>query len=175
MPPPKTILGVDPGARETGLVLTYGDRLLGHRLAIAPDVLDMRNPVDPVYLELVIATTEELLDETATEAVTPSGADLLAIEAVHPPNGHLGMTNVAGALGLAAVTGALIGWAQGEDLPVMAIDTDGHGQGPLLGYPKDLVGPMEKKGTGVLRHCRSAYDVALAARWHLNVQRGRRT
>lgn len=160
-----TILGVDPGARETGLVVIRGGDLLAHAIVIAGEKLDPRNPVDLGYLRKVLAGIEELLGSSGVG----HALDAVAIEAVGAPNPHLGMTNVAGIVALAAVIGAISAWAGdlGDPVPVLLIEPDGHGKDPLRAYPPTLVGPREARGGGILRHCRSAYSIALAARWYL--------
>lgn len=165
-----TILGVDPGARETGLVVVRGDELIGSDVIRAEGKLDPHNPVDPVYLRALRICLEALLGR----AGVGHGLDAVAIENVAAPNPHLGMTNAAGIVAVGAVVGMLWSWAYdlGDPVPVMLIDTEGHGSSLLAGYPKDLQPTRgQGKGTDILRHARSAYDVALAARWYLRIER----
>lgn len=162
-----TILGVDPGARETGLVVVDGDQVLAHDVVVADGKLDPQNPVDLAYLDRIRRHAETLL----AVAGVGHALDAIAIEKIGAPNPHLGTTNAAGAIACAAVIGELHAWAAhfGDVVPVMLIDTAGHGRELLQTYPSVLVGPNEPKGTGILRHARSAYDVALAARWYLKL------
>jgi hypothetical protein len=142
------VLAIDPGARGTGIVVRQRDQLVGSRLVerTGPEVLP-----GATYLHQVNAVISQLL-------VHAPG--VLAVENLHAPNPHLGMTNVGGALGAAMVLGAILDrWG----VDVLLVPPGGHGSGPLGAYPAALRGPRERKGTGARRHLRSAWDVAGAA------------
>lgn len=143
------VLGIDPGAKTSGLVLRTGDELRWHGLAWNPDP-----DVSDFYLEQVLRTVGQGLAEAANGA-------LLAIEDVVVPNPHLGLANVSGILGTAQVLGAIR--AEYRHHQIVIVPPAKHGQGPLAAYPTLLVGPREgPSGRGRLRHCRSAWDCAAA-------------
>lgn len=165
--PPLSILAVDPGARETGLVVVSNDTLLAHDVVVAGDKLDPRHPVDLDYLKLVRARIETLLGA----AGVGHALDVVAVEDVGAPEPHLGMTNAAGIVAVGALIGYLASWADDltDPVPFLKIAPDGYGGSMLRTYPGELVGPLETKGKGILRHARSAYDIALAARYYANL------
>jgi Holliday junction resolvasome RuvABC endonuclease subunit len=158
------ILAVDPGARETGIVLVEGDRLLAHAVVRRASGLD-EGLIEGEYLRKVtdrLIEMARLLDDERT---------VVAVEAVEAPNPHLGMTNAAGQIATAAVAGAVAGWAVERGLEVVVVSPARHGSSSIRAYPKELQGSREgPAATGILRHCRSAYDVALAARWWLKIK-----
>jgi hypothetical protein len=159
------ILAVDPGARETGIVLVEGDRLLRHAVVRRESGLD-EGLVDPAHLRAVIGMAEGQLNMEGA-----LGSAVVAVEALEGPNPHLGMTNAAGQIATAAVAGAVAGWAIVHGLEVVVVSPARHGSSSIRAYPKELQGEREgPAGTGILRHCRSAYDVALAARWWLKIK-----
>jgi hypothetical protein len=160
---PPHVLGVDPGGRETGLVTVLGDRLIGHAVAIRETKIEPKACIDVFYLQEVLASIATLIAAPELEGYL----DAVAIEAIDKPNPHMGITNVAGAIATGAVVGAVTAWASSIGLRVLLVETAGFGKSLLATYPAPLRGEREVKGTGVLRHCRSAYDVALAARWYL--------
>lgn len=84
---------------------------------------------------------------------------LVAVEDLNEPTPHLGLTNVGGLIGAAMVLGAVV-FAYPA---AVIVPPGGHGAAPLATYPSRLVGPRELKGTGKLRHLRSAWDVSGAA------------
>jgi hypothetical protein len=143
----RTILAVDPGARGTGVIVRKGNQLVAYHLV---ERADPGLFPGAAYLREVNAVIGQL------GGWRP---DLLAIEDLRAPNPHLGLTNVTGALGAAMVLGAILDrWAD-----VLLVAPGGHGSGLLLAYPAELRGPRERKGTGVRRHLRSAWDIAGAA------------
>lgn len=138
------ILGVDPGGRATGLVLRDGDRFAGGGLLVRERGEQLAAYVDSV-----------------ADAVAQAEADLVAVEAVKPPNPHVRVTNVSGVLDTAAVFGAVCAVVPAARLVV--VQPGGHGSGPLTAYPAELVGHREREGHGKRRHLRSAWDLAGAA------------
>lgn len=146
---------MDPGCRQTGLVVCDGSRVVAHEVIERKDHAPLPG-VD--YLRLVAGK------------VRAYPHDWLAVEGVAAPNPHLGVVSVDGVLGAAMVLGAAVG---GDPHHVAIVPPGGHGSLPLAAYPPELVGPREKSGGGVLRHCRSAYDVVVHAR-RLQLLRERR-
>lgn len=145
------VLGIDPGGKETGVViLNSKDDVVYYHV-----VQRLGEPNVSAYARRVIA---EL-----TRACTPfPGVELLvAVEGVRPPNPHLGTTNVQGLLDAARVLAAI----QAEWPDAIEVPPGGNGSGPINAYPECLR-PTRGSGKGKdrLRHCRSAFDCALAGR-----------
>lgn len=162
---PAPILGVDPGARETGLVLARGRDLLGHDVVIGAEKITARGcPIYGTYLHQVVAAMDELLERAGLLAPA-----VVAVESLRPPSPHMGLTNVAGAMATAAVIGAVVEWANKRLLELLLVEPAELGKSPLQAYPAELRGVRETKGTGILRHARSAWDVTLVARYQLRV------
>lgn len=86
--------------------------------------------------------------------------DLVAIEDTVAPSPHMGLTNVSGLMTTERLLGALL-WAFPD---AVLVPPAGNGSGPLSAYPEALR-PTRGKGAGrdLLRHCRSAWDVAGSA------------
>lgn len=172
---PLRILAVDPGGAHTGIAFVSGDELLGHVTVELGHKFDPANPVDLDYAASVVGSAELLLRHHGP-------TNVLALEAVTPPSPHLGTTNPAGAIAIGFLIGYLAAWGYERleldpDAGVLVIDTEGHGKQRLEVYPPALRPTRgQGKGKDLLRHARSAYDVALAARFHHNIAtRGRRT
>lgn len=144
-------VGVDPGAKESGVVCRRGNELLDH--------VTVRNLAYP-------AIPDAYLDDVKNAIVTAriegerrvGGFPPVAVEAVEPPNPHMGMISVVAILGTATVLGAVRAWYPGA----VVVDPGKNGSLPLACYPDDLIGPRERGvfGKGGLRHARSAWDIA---------------
>mgnify|MGYP007071578864 CR=1 FL=1 len=152
------IVGVDPGGATTGIVKRDGTKLLAATLVTNDGDFD-------AYLADV---------EAALEPLTVVGH--LAVEDLTHPNPHLGLANVTGLLGTAQVLGLVrhlaAGWVEAGDLEGwVLVPPAGHGSAPLRSYPAPLVGERETKGTGRLRHARSAWDIAGAGAVMLGTRR----
>lgn len=147
------VLGIDPGGAGTGLVLvnTGADAVLAHRLVERED----RDEV-AAYLDRLTTAIEELL---AADAPVP---ELVAIEGLVEPSGHLGIANTRGLLDAAEALGWVRCYCRGLPVPTIIVRPGGHGAAPLNAYPSELASARERKGTGRLRHVRSAFDVARA-------------
>lgn len=152
------VVGVDPGARTTAVVLIGVERprfvLVENRGGL------LLPPVE--YVCEVVGTVRELC---------PSGA-VVAVEGVNRPSWHVATrakrgaaSNPVGLLGTCCVVGGLM--VAFPDLVV--VPPGGNGSSPLGCYPPWLVGPGEKRregwelrvGTGRFRHGRSAFDIAV--------------
>ena len=135
-----------------------GDRLLGHRL-VERDGDDWDRYRDDL--------TGALWDFAEPVEGVAMSASLVAVEGLHVPTPHMGMTSVKGLIDTARV----LGWVEwvacqvwGDQGPFVSVPPGGHGTAPRSTYPPELIGAREgPKLTGRLRHCRSAWDVAGAA------------
>ncbi len=150
------VVAVDPGPRWTGLIVRRGDDYLAHELLRRRS--KGRIP-EPAYGAFVIARIEVLL----VAARDHDGREpLLIVEAANGPtgfkDGSRAPLNPIDVFALGLVIGAVL--AHFPDAQV--VPPGGHGSGLLVCYPPELRGPREHGpvGTGVLRHCRSAWDVA---------------
>lgn len=159
---PSPVVGVDPGARATGIVLVTADGVVSG--------VSVENPAGPLlpppveYVKRVISAVGDL----AAPGV------VVAVESVTRPSWHVAKSASRGAagnptalLGTAVVLGAVLGAYPGAVL----VRPGRNGSGPMGVYPEDLVSVGERRksgwemrvGSGKLRHQRSAWDVALAA------------
>lgn len=151
-----TTLGVDPGARDTGLVLVRGDDLLAHAVIHREDRIS-----DEEYVCGVLANALSLVNLVGPEDL------LVAVESVTPPvgfrDGKRQPINPGSLIATSAVMGAFIAWAWTEPASVdlILVPPAGNGSAVLAAYPPALVGAREAKAAGgILKHCRSAWDVA---------------
>jgi hypothetical protein len=150
------VLGVDPGARSTGLVLRKGDELLAHTIAErkGDDLLPTAE-----YLAEVIAAANQLGD-----------FHVVGAESVQKPNvwhgGKKQVLDPTAAIGTGMVLAAvLLTWPA-----TVVVPPSRNGKAPRQLYPEALWGEREgDAGTGKLRHCRSAWDVAGAAVKHMRI------
>jgi len=139
------VVGIDPGGAATGIVAREGDTLVGWCL--------LERDRDQSFEHWVRECAE-----TARTFVAKTEATLVAIEMINEPTWHVRQRpiTVLGILDTQAVIGALL-----VSLPnVVLVPPGGNGSGPLLAYPKELVGAREHRGTGYRRHLRSAWDLA---------------
>jgi len=150
------VLGVDPGATNTGLVLRKDDLVV--------DVATVVRPKDETDVDYLKRVRTELL-VIARHNNQPGF--LVGVEAVKAPkafiNGRMKFTDPGPAIGTALVAGLLVGLALQLGWHVVLVPPMRNGSSPLSSYPARLVGEREKSGGGKLRHARSAYDVAGAA------------
>lgn len=148
------IIGVDPGGQATGIVvMEFPDTYLWAKVVQRrPDRGRNADTLTP-YLEEIIGAL------AAAETFFPKTGETppIAIEDVVDPNPHLGITAVRGIIDTAQVVGLL---RYRYRKSAVLVRPRGHGSLPLSAYPHQLVGPTERKGEGVLRHARSAWDVA---------------
>ena len=159
------IVGVDPGGRQTGLVVRHGRDLLAADLVTrdGPEVFpgaDYLREVTDAIGGLVVYAAQELPDADRPR---------IAVEGVVHPNGHVRMINAAGLLGTATVLGAILGnWPS-----AIVVPPAGNGAGPRSAYPGSLWPPQEKRGAGRCRHLRSAWDIAEAGAFLARLEVGR--
>lgn len=144
------VVGIDPGGRQTGIVLLNDRRIEGATVIEKPPGGGLAE-----YVADVVAEVRGLVDRHASPTI--------GVEDLSHPHSHINgkprVISVDGVIGAAVVLGAILGnWPEAVLVP------PGHnGDGPLRSYPKELVGEREVAGRGYRRHCRSAYDVALYA------------
>jgi hypothetical protein len=159
------VLGIDPGAREVGVVLRRGTDV------VRAKVLDLPAGAGGWALRDLCEEIEEVIH-------WPLDAWLLvAVEAVKAPNPHMNrrlggasaVINVGSLLTTAAVWGAVMVWKWEETCGLMSVPPAGHGSKLLAAYPPELVTARERAhglnrvGGGRYRHLRSGYDIAGAA------------
>lgn len=157
------VLGIDPGARWSGLAVIDTEQRFPFPL-LASTTIDRGANTGPLerpprwYVTGVVAA--------AVQAVAEYGVELVAVEGIRKPGGHAKgrkghLIDPAAIMGTAVVFGALFG--RSWSVPVTAVPPGGNGQGlPLFRYPE----PIATKGLGndKRRHERSAYDVACQGR-----------
>lgn len=165
------VLGVDPGARWTGIVLVsaFGGRVekLLYWETIERSAGGVVLPLPAEYTNQVLAVLN------AIESEPQLGFDLVGIEGVNRPSWHMGgraAANPEAIMGTAWLGGIVQG-AYPEESRI--VTPGGNGAGALSSYPEQLVSSSERrranwKGTiggpkAKLRHVRSAYDVARVA------------
>lgn len=162
------MIGVDPGGRQTGLVVRYGNACL------AADLITRDGPEvfpGPDYLAEVVEAIGGLVVYASQDLPELAGAGWprIAVEGVVHPNGHVRMINAAGLLGTATVLGAVLAHFPAA----LVVPPAGNGAGPRSAYPAALWPPTEKRGTGRRRHLRSAWDIAEAGAFLARLEVGR--
>lgn len=168
MRPPR-ILGVDPGSRTTGLcVITADGTVIEHDLV--ENTAEQRFPAPRAYLKATLMRAHDLVLEHDPE--------VLAIETIRRPNWHMKGRAAADPSDLLA-TAQVLGAIQSHHWPrckVASIAPRRNGSRPMGLYPPALVTDGERRkpgwearcnGSSLLRHIRSAYDVAIAGREYL--------
>lgn len=148
------VVGIDPGARTTGIIARTGVELVVAELVVNDDA----PLLSAGYLREVLT----VLDSLQVRARQRKAELFVAVEDVTEPSPHLRIISLRGLLGTAQVLGAVRGWAD-DSCEILVVRPGGHGSAPMRTYPAALVGAREKSGTGKLRHVRSAWDVASAA------------
>lgn len=149
------VIGVDPGGRYVGIVRLNRDDAIAEAKVLTrggddelPGLGYVKWVLDEVRMQLRAAGT---VMDGLTE-IRPT----IALEGLNPPTPHMGMTNVAGIIGVGIVFGAVLGqWPQAVIVP-----PGGNGKGPDLAYPQ-MIRKYARLG-GPSEHARSAYDVAIA-------------
>lgn len=149
------ILGCDPGGKFCGLVLVRGDELVAWDLVERTAGQSIAGWIGECY-----SGAERLVEDWLFLTV--------AVEDVNSPklyiNGKRQMISPESLIGTAAVMGGLVSWAATEGFPCLLVAPGGNGSGPFSAYPEELR-PTRGRGRGFdkMNHCRSAWDVALAA------------
>jgi len=157
----RTVLGIDPGARATGLCVLSGDQIVAHQTITSEGELF---PAERRYVLAVLEAGATLLQI--------HDVDLVAVETITRPSWHMKGRAAVDPTALLA-TAEVLGAVLGVDWPVNVtqIRPNKNGSQPLGTYPGVLVSSGERRtagweariGGGQLRHARSAYDVARLA------------
>lgn len=152
------VLGIDPGGRNTGIVLRDRDTLRGWQLAVRRSTT---RQVDGTYLRHVLGCCLTLLRDAN---VDPSDRDayIVGIEGVAWWPDRPGSTprNQAGLYGTAMVLGATLArW------PDAVVVDSGRGVATLhpQAYPPPIRPPVNGAGKDRLVHVRAAWDHSHAA------------
>ncbi|HET6919852.1 MAG TPA: hypothetical protein VFI46_10355 [Jiangellaceae bacterium] len=156
------VLGVDPGARQTGIVVRRGHELLTH--IVVPRIDD--SVAD--YAKDVLRACS-VYEGQHLPTVVDDFNGLVAIEGVRPPSPHVRVIDVGPLLDACFVAGYVHAGMRIQGRPVVVVPPGGHGAGALSSYPAALVSDAERRhgltraagSSSVLRHCRAAYDVAV--------------
>jgi hypothetical protein len=149
-------IGVDPGARYTGIVAVEDRK-------VAACVVIDRDHYPDHYLDQI-----EQRVRVALAALSPSVQ--VAIEDVNAPSPHMGIARPADLITL----GRTVGYLQRAFPDALLIPPNKHGSHPWGTYPPELLTAREKVNakakplavagqSSTMRHARSAYDIALAA------------
>lgn len=152
-------VGVDPGGRETGVVVRHGE---WPRSAVIVR-RGGEDDVDGSWHRYLAEVKDAVMDAwLLAEQLDDHVGTVVSVEWVSAPtgfkHGQRQPINLDGVIGTALVLGMLM-----EVWPdAVIVAPAGHGSAPLATYPDALVAPGEVKGTGRFRHCRSAWDIALA-------------
>lgn len=163
------VVGVDPGARSTGVVVVSAGEVIHCVL------LENKGALLPVPAGYVAGVVGEV-----TGLVARFPGCVVAVEGVNRPSWHVAKSakrgaasNPTGVIGTAVVLGAVMGACP----DCVVVPPGRNGSRPLGAYPDCLVGVGEKRregwrsrvGTGAKRHVRSAFDIAVAG---LRLQKG---
>lgn len=166
-----TWIGVDPGARFSGIVAREGMTILGCRII---DRKDIEPEADRPGID-----TMEAITEAIGQVADPASARI-AVEDVVQPTGHMGMANVVDLLR----TAEIIGYLRNAFPGVVLVRPNRHGRSALLTYKAaGLVTRSEAQHAdrahtwmaeapsgSTMRHARSAWDVAGAGPRALQVR-----
>lgn len=160
--PTNIVIGIDPGARTTGIVVRQGGFLLGEKLIVCGPL-----SATAEYLTEILAAVDKFRtdhDPQYDDRNTPPNPPTVAVEGLNQPkvwmNGKRQMLSPDSLMATAAVLGAV----QGRWPDAIVVPPGRHGQLPKRLYPPLLWGAREgAAGTGRKRHLRSAWDVAGAA------------
>lgn len=170
-------IGVDPGARQTGIVMRDGPALLRW---CAVDRLD----IEPTAARPGRATFTAVADVVRDWA----GDGNIAIEHVQAPNPHLRRRDGSSLIDPADLidTARMVGFLEAAFPNAVLVEPDGHGRRGLSAYPPELVTSRERAAAirrgGLLMpakhnppqcHWRAAWDVAGAGPVYVLVGRGR--
>jgi hypothetical protein len=165
------VLGVDPGAKGTGLALVAHGQLR-HAETVRTVRADPLRPAHTYLASVLEQVTLALIDAGQRGELV----EAIAVEGVTKPNPHMNRRNGRAAtdpshiMGAAMVFGAVV--AHDWPVRVLVVRPGGNGSRPLGAYPSPLVSDAERRvsgwqmrpaGTGKLKDQRSAYDVAREA------------
>lgn len=151
----RPVIGVDPGARYTGVVIRDGDVPLYSATLVRPDSMSQTG-----WALHCVDEIRKVID------AHPGGILPVAVEGVRPPKGFVrgrkAPVNPGDIMFAAVVLGAVIGtWRDAVIIP-----PGGNGSQHITHYPPALVGrrpktlPGSSNGAGTRDHEQSAFDVA---------------
>lgn len=170
-------VGVDPGARQTGIVRRAGTQLLDWLVVDRADV-------EPGAPRPGRATFAAVAD--AIRVMADGGP--VAVEHVRAPNPHVRRGNGSSLIDPLDLidTARLVGALEVLMPDALLIEPGGHGARPLGSYPDELVTPRERAAAlrkgGLIQparhnppqcHWRAAWDVAGAGPVYVLIDRGR--
>lgn len=160
------VLGIDPGSRNTGVVLRRGEDLLAWGLAVRSGAGKLP---DGHYLSEVRAECTRVLERGGVD-VRDRASYVVGVEQVAwwPASEGGPPRNQYGLYGTAMVIGAVLArW------PDAVVVQPGRGVAKLheQAYPEPIRGRRGGKGTDRLVHVRAAFDHSWAAETLWNVQR----
>ena len=158
---PQHVIGIDPGARTTAIII-IDTNCNPRKLSLIKNDGDLL-PLPTSYITDIITEIHAYLKEYSHATV--------AIEGINRPSWHVASNHKRGSaadptglLGTAMILGALL--SHFPDATI--VQPNKNGSKTLGEYPLELSSPQERKhtdwqiriGTGKLRHARSAYDIA---------------
>lgn len=147
------VVGVDPGGRETGLVLCAGRVVLEREVVTHHG--DKGTLPDTAYLNRVLDRVHHY------RKIAGADDPLVAVEGLVKPTAQMGLTAVIPLIGTGMVLGAVLAVYPAA----VVVRPGGHGSAFITAYPEELRPTRgQGKGTDRLRHTRSAYDIAHAGR-----------
>lgn len=153
-----TIVGIDPGANETGIVVR------AERELVTAWTVDRGDQEDAGYLIEVLETIELAFDAALQRLGLPRlGPVTLGIPlAVEGLVGHESAPSMRRKTSVPLIrTAMLIGAVLVVYRQALVIPPGGNGSGPLQAYPEAITPDRPNaRGFDKLRHCRSAWDVA---------------
>lgn len=147
------ILGIDPGGAYTGLCKINYDKKVMRACVLTRTEDQWRG----YFAEIREAIDDYLLEPGVVVAIE----DVVEPKAYY--RGKKQMLPVSSVMGVSRVFGAIEMYLLSKGYDPVVVPPAGNGSGDLANYPSVLVGARETKGTGILNHARSAYDVALTA------------
>lgn len=157
------VIGVDPGGRWSGGVVRAGDNLVDFM------VIECTAPVHGLATIGYARDVSAWVSMKRRHMIERGHAVLIGVEGLRPPTGFgpdhdegRHKINPTGLMGTAGVYFHLL-----TIFPdAIEVEPGGRGSAMLAAYPRALVGPREKRANskGILRHARSAWDVAGATK-----------
>lgn len=168
-------VGVDPGARATGITVRVGREYVWHTIVVR-DRDETEVGPGPVYVSAVARVVGAAISDGHAHVEERTGhasVYRVAVEGVRRPNPHVNrrngkaVTDPTGIIGAALVLGGIL-----AAYPHAVIVPPGNnGSGLLAAYPAQLVTAAERRlgldrpagQSSDLRHARSAWDVSLVA------------
>lgn len=154
----RAVVGIDPGGRNTGLVVMVDGRLAGGTVIVRKG----KDPLpDAAYLLEVLEMASGYVD-AGDNASRGLGA-IVAVEGLTKPTGFRasggkGLLNPLDLAGPAMVIGAVLAHWPGA----IIVPPGGNGSKPLYSYPPEIQPRAGGKGSDRNAHARSAWDIALA-------------